>query len=83
MPDTPQVIKDLENDLIATLTKDNSPVISIEDAARLCGMCIPTFRKMLYSGKCQIGIGCEGHERGYGVVLKLPLYHFMMNISGN
>lgn len=82
----PAIIQDLEAQLIAALTEDISPVVSIEKIAPLCGMHPATFRKMMYRGDIPFAIGTDGQgpkERGYGVVPKLAVWNwFFKNESG-
>jgi hypothetical protein len=81
----PPIITILEDRLYALLEKDDSPTVSIEDAAPVLGMGKDQLRRWVQSGNCPFGYGMEPlqvskhvRESGYSKISKLKLWNWHM-----
>ena len=74
----PPMIDKLQNDLIELIEKDESPSVTIEEAAKLLGQDRDCLRQSIASGTCPFGYGGTnpGGSR-FGRVSKLALWNFL------
>ena len=77
--ETPEIIKQLDSELVELVTADDGPVLSVKDVAKFLGMGQESLRKMLYTGSVPFGLGREGnkYEEGAAKISKLAFYNWV------
>lgn len=75
----PTMIEELQRQLVDLIEKDNSPSISIEEAAKILGQDKDCLRQAIAMGTCPFGYGGTGPSgQKFGRVSKLALWNFLM-----
>lgn len=75
----PQIIEELQRQLVEVIEKDNTPSITIEEAAKVLGQDKENLRRAIAMGTCPFGYGGTGPSgQRFGRVSKLALWNFLM-----